>query len=222
MNEIAFSFFVLGMSFGAGPCMASCGPLLISYITGTGKGAIKGLKVYLLFSFVRISVYLALGLLVFLAGKFLMERFIHGYSRYLFIFGGIFLMLIGGLVALDKKSPLKFCGFLREHMLARDNKSVVVFGLLAGLLPCAPLLAVFSYIILVSRSGFEALLYSFSFGIGTFLSPLLFLTVAAGFIPRLLVGSRYERAFSLICGLLIIFLGLQLVRSGFPLERIKI
>jgi len=73
---------------------------------------------------------------------------------------------------------------------------------------------VFSYIILVSRGWPEALFYSFSFGIGTFVSPLIFLVIAAGLIPKYLIGSKYERVFSLICGLVIIFLGMQLARRG--------
>ena len=214
MNEIATSFFILGLSFGAGPCMASCGPLFISYIAGARKGILNSLMDYVLFSLARICVYLILSLLVFILGKFVLERFISGYSRYLFIGGGAFLVSIGALMAIDKKSNLKFCGFLREHILARDKKSIITLGLIAGLLPCAPLLAVFSYIILVSKGYPETLFYSFSFGVGTFVSPLIVLVIAAGLIPKFLVGSKYERAFSLICGLVIIFLGIQLVLRG--------
>lgn len=220
MNEIAISFFILGLSFGAGPCMASCGPLFISYIAGGGKGILKSLMAYILFSLARICVYLVLSLLVFILGKFVLERFISGYSRYLFIGGGAFLVLIGALMAIDKNANFKFCGFLREHILARDKKSIITLGLIAGLLPCAPLLAVFSYIVLVSRSYPETLFYSFSFGIGTFVSPLIFLVIAAGFIPKYLIGSKYERLFSLICGLVIIFLGIQLAWRGLKYEQV--
>jgi len=215
MNKIAISFFILGLSFGAGPCMASCGPLLISYIAGAKKGILKSLMAYILFSLARICVYLILSLLVFILGKFVIERFISEYSRYLFIGAGAFLVLIGALMALDKNLNLRFCGFLREHTLARDKKSIITLGLITGLLPCAPLLAVFSYIILVSKGYPETLLYSFSFGIGTFVSPLIFLVIAAGLIPKYLIGSKYERAFSFICGLVIIFLGVQLAGKGF-------
>lgn len=215
MNKIAISFFILGLSFGAGPCMASCGPLFISYIAGAGKGILKSLAAYALFSLARICVYLILSLLVFALGKFVIERFISGYSRYLFITAGAFLVLIGALMALGKNPNSRFCGFLREHALARDKKSIFTLGLITGLLPCAPLLAVFSYIILVSRGYPETLFYSFSFGIGTFVSPLIFLVIVAGLIPKYLIGSKYERAFSLICGLVIIFLGIQLTGRGF-------
>lgn len=217
MNEIAVSFFILGLSFGAGPCMASCGPLFISYIAGTGKGILNSLAAYILFSLARIGVYIVLGLLVFILGKFALERFVSGYSRYLFIAAGAFLVLIGALMAIDKKSNLKFCGFLREHILARDKKSVITLGLITGLFPCAPLLAVFSYIILVSRGYPETLFYCLSFGIGTFVSPLILLVIAAGLVPKYLVGSKYERAFGLVCGLVIIFLGIQLAWRGFKI-----
>lgn len=217
MNEIATSFFILGLSFGAGPCMASCGPLFISYIAGARKGILKSLMAYILFSLARICVYLILSLLVFILGKFVIEKFVSAYSRYLFIAAGAFLVLIGALMAVDKKPNLKLCGFLHEHMLARDKKSIITLGLITGLLPCAPLLAVFSYIILVSKGYPETLFYSFSFGIGTFVSPLVFLVIAAGLIPKFLIGSKYKRAFSLICGLVIIFLGMQLAWKGFKI-----
>jgi sulfite exporter TauE/SafE len=92
-----------------------------------------------------------------------------------------------------------------------------VLGLIIGLLPCAPLLAVFSYLGLVSRTWWHNLLYSLSFGLGTLLSPLLLLAGLTGLIPRFLQGKKelYYKIFSFISGLIIIFLGLQLAKRAF-------
>jgi sulfite exporter TauE/SafE len=215
MNKITISFFILGLSFGAGPCIASCGPLLISYIAGTGKGIFKSLMVYILFSLARIFAYLAISLLVFFLGRFVIEKFISSSSKYILVAGGAFFVLIGALMALGKRTNFKLCAFLEKHMLTCDKKSIITFGLIIGLLPCAPLLAIFSYIVLISKSYFETLLYSFSFGMGTFVSPLIFLALASGLIPKYFIGKRYERIFSLICGLVIIFLGFKLTTQAF-------
>ena len=51
---IVITFFLLGLSFGSGPCLAACGPLLISYIAGTGKKFKDSVVTYLIFSSARI------------------------------------------------------------------------------------------------------------------------------------------------------------------------
>jgi threonine/homoserine/homoserine lactone efflux protein len=78
-------------------------------------------------------------------------------------------------------------------------------------MPCLPLLGVFSYLILVSRAWYESLSFILSFSLGTFISPLILLAGLAGFIrPLLAKRQAYERIFSLICGLILVYLGLRL------------
>lgn len=217
MFKVTIGLFLLGLSFGAGPCVASCGPLLLSYIVGARKNIVKSLSVYIIFSLARIAVYLVLGLAVFFLGRFTLERLLGDFSPYLFILGGGFIILIGILTILGRHLEFKPGRFLQKNMIERDKKSIVIFGLIVGLLPCVPLLVVISYVGLISQSWLQALLYSLFFGIGTFVSPLMLLVIAAGFIPRLLVEKKelYGRIFSFICGLLIILLGWQLIRRAF-------
>lgn len=111
-------------------------------------------------------------------------------------------------------------GFLKKAqqiILERDVKSMVLFGLIIGFLPCAPLIAILSYIGLISKTGLTSLLYSLFFGLGTILSPLIFLIILAGLIPKLLIDRTaiYYRIFNIICGLIIIFLGIQLITRVF-------
>ena len=68
------SIFLLGLSFGLGPCVASCGPVLVSYIAGTGKNIYKGFLVYVLFSLSRVISYIILALAVFYLGRFAEQR----------------------------------------------------------------------------------------------------------------------------------------------------
>jgi len=216
MVKIILSLFFLGLSFGWGPCVASCGPILISYVAGTKKGILKSISVYLIFSLSRIFVYLILGLLVFLAGRFFTEQFLGGSSKYILIGGGIFIIIMGILVALGKRIEFKsWCRF-QEKFLQRDKKSILLFGLITGFLPCAPLLVVLSYIALVSKTWWQGLFLTFSFGLGTLLSPLILLVIFASLLPKFFVNLKefYMRIFSFVCGLIIIFLGANMVMRG--------
>lgn len=217
MNKIIASLFSLGLLFGSGPCLASCGPILISYIAGTKKNIFKGLMAYILFSLSRIFVYLSLSVLVFFLGNFLLERLLPDFFKYILILGGVFIILIGVLVAWMRSLEFRPLRFLEKNIIERDRKSMLVLGLIIGLLPCAPLLAILSYVGLVSKTWPESLLYGFSFGLGTFISPLILLVILAGLIPKILVDKKglYGQIFSFVCGLVIIFLGLQLIRKAF-------
>jgi len=213
MSALALSFFLLGLSFGAGPCMASCGPILLSYIVGTGKDTEKSVVSYALFSISRVSVYLVLGVLVFWAGKFITENLVNTISKYVYIGGGIFVVLMGVLMISGNRIEWGVCSFLHKKLLHHDKKSVLLLGLVTGFAPCAPLLALFSYIALVSKSWVTSVIYALSFGIGTIISPLLLLAAFAGLIPSLLKGKSelFGRIFNVLCGVIIIILGLRLI-----------
>jgi arginine exporter protein ArgO len=84
-------------------------------------------------------------------------------------------------------------------------------------LPCAPILVLLGYIGLFSRNWEQSLVYASAFGIGTFLSPLLFLAFFAGIMPGLLKNKReiYGRILSRVSGLIMFFLGIRLIMKGF-------
>ena len=203
--------FLYGLLFGSGPCLASCGPILISYIAGTKKSILKSLLAYILFSLARISIYLILGIGVFFLGSFGLERLLGGLSKYIIFIGSCFIILIGMLMIAGNRFEYKACCFLQKKILGHDKKSIIILGLIMGLLPCAPLIAIISYSGLVSRSWLQSLFYTFFFGLGTFVSPLVLLTFLSGLIGRWMNGKRYYRVFNSICGLIIVFLGVQLL-----------
>lgn len=215
MNKLIFTFFLLGLSFGVGPCLASCGPLLISYIAGTQKNILKSILTYILFSLSRIFIYLVLGLFIFLSGKIITNYVLGAFSRYFFILGGFFIIIIGLLIALGKNPNYKFCQKIQSIFLKKDTKTIIVLGLVIGILPCAPLISVVSYIGLTARHWLNSLIYSFSFGLGTIVSPLFLLVIFAGFIPQIIKNNNFYRIFNFICGFIIIFLGIQLIRRAF-------
>ncbi|MCX5705572.1 MAG: sulfite exporter TauE/SafE family protein [Candidatus Omnitrophica bacterium] len=217
MIEIICSLFLVGLSFGSGACIASCGPLLITYMVGTEKNIAKCITLYILFSAARIAVYVILSLCVFLVGRFVIMRFVADISRYLIVAGGVLILVIGVLVAMGKEKRFEFCGVLHKRLLEHDAKSVLMMGLVIGLLPCAPLIALFSYVGLVSKTWVQSLIYSLSFGLGTAVSPLILLVIFAGAMPKFLgaSGQAVIRIVRYICATIIIILGLQLIWRGF-------
>jgi len=216
MLRITLTLFVWGILFGSGPCLASCGPILVSYAAATRKDAVKSFLMYALFSVSRISVYILLSILIYFLGKVTIDRVLGGLSKYLFIAGGILIILMGLLIIFGKRWKYPFCSFLHKNILEQDKKSIAALGLIIGFLPCGPLLAVLSYIGLVSKTWMNSLVYSISFGLGTFLSPLLLVTITTGFIARLFKDRNliYQRLIGVICGSIIIFLGAQLIYRG--------
>ena len=216
MPRNTFNLFLMGLAFGWGPCLASCGPVLIPYIAGTRKNSLKGVGAYLLFSCARIAVYLVLGVAVFFLGKFIIEAWLVRFSKYIYVILGALLVIIGGRTAggrnLTGNRLKETCRFLID-----DEKSIIVMGLIMGLLPCVPLLALLGYSGLVSKTWIEALIYSFSFALGTVLSPLLILSALTGLIPNFLAGQKqiYYKILSFIRGLIIMFLGIQLIRQAY-------
>jgi sulfite exporter TauE/SafE len=217
MSRILLNLFLSGLLFGSGPCIASCGPILISYIAGTKKGISNSLLVYLLFSLARVFVYLSFSLLIYFVGVFFTERFLGNISKYTIVFGGLFIIAIGLLMILGKRPEFKSCRVLEKKFLEEDKKTIITLGLVVGLIPCAPLLAVLSYIGLVSKTWMNSLLYSLSFGLGTLVSPLILLALLAGLIPRWLKdkNSVYNHLFNFVCGLIIVILGARLLIRAF-------
>lgn len=196
--------------------MAACGPLLLAYVAGTRKNVFNGIGAYLLFSLSRVFVYLVLGALFFLLGRLIFEKLSFFY-RPILIAAGAFVILLGALMLLGKSIDLAPCKFLQRNILEKDRKSVIILGLIIGILPCAPLVTILTYAGLIARNAFENLLYISAFGLGTCLSPLLIFMALAGLLPGFLknVENKYVKLFNIICGLIIIIIGLQLIRRVF-------
>jgi len=112
--------FLLGLSFGWGPCLASCGPLLLTYIAGSKKSSFKGLSAYLFFSLSRIFVYLVLGVLVFFLGRFVFEHFIN-FFKLSMIFGGVFVILMALLMLFGVGINLPACSYLHKQIIQKDK-----------------------------------------------------------------------------------------------------
>ncbi len=221
MLKTLVSVFLLGMAFGSGACLTSCGPMMLSYSIGSEKKPVSALCAYGLFSLSRIAVYVVIGSLIYGGGKVIAEQFLAGVSQWLLFIGGAFVAVLGVLTLAtpaggDWWARTGACRFLTRHLINRDVKSILLMGLIIGALPCAPLIAFFGYMALVSKTWVGVMLYSLSFGVGTSCSPLPLLMVISGFVPKALIrdNERIRVVVRRLCGIILIVLGAQLIWQG--------
>jgi len=213
--RICISLFLSGAFLGSGPCLISCGPFLVSFISGAKKNLKESFWLWLVFSCARVFSYLVLGLIAgIFSQEIIYKLYQNNLGQYLLIAGGAFLLVIGSVMILGVQSSNKVCRLLEEKFIKRGTKSAVLFGLFVGFLPCAPLLAILSYIVLVSGSWYKGLWYSLSFGLGTLVSPLIILVFLASLVPKILDKTKFLAVFQKICGLVILLLGLELIIRG--------
>ncbi|MBU1872026.1 MAG: sulfite exporter TauE/SafE family protein, partial [Candidatus Omnitrophica bacterium] len=212
-----------GLLLGSGPCLATCGPVLISYVAAVNRNTKENILVWFIFSLSRIFTYLILGLAIFLLGELLVRQNLVNIAQYIYIGAGAIIVLIG-LVIILKNHAMQHgpCRNLLDRLISYSFKiHPFTLGLIMGMMPCAPLLAVLSYVGLISTSWHECIFYSAVFGLATLISPLILLILAAGFISRILQNKpKIYRILRIFCGLIIILLGLELFFRG--LSRVTI
>lgn len=136
-------------------------------------------------------------------------------SKYIYPVGGGIVILIG-FFTIVRGSVKPFVNSKNHGITCRlADMQPVTLGLVMGALPCAPLLAVLSYIGLVSSGWQQCIFYSLIFGLGTLISPLILLALGAGLIPRMLFSRPgIYRAFRFVCGLIIVLFGAKLIFTG--------
>jgi sulfite exporter TauE/SafE len=195
-----FSFFIQGVVVGSGPCLLTCAPILLPYLAATRRDWREGLRLTLLFGLARLVVYALLGSLVGYAGAYLFQLF-YGeiWGKAIWALAGTGVALIGLLIAAGKESPGPFC------RLAQREENIVFLGVMVGLAPCLPLLAVLTEIMLLADHFFQGLIYGAAFGLGTILSPLLLFGPLAPLVPA------DRRRQEIACGLILFCFGFYLV-----------
>jgi sulfite exporter TauE/SafE len=214
MINILSSLFLTGIAMGSGPCLLSCGPILLSYIAGTKNSAFKGFKCWFIFSVGRLLSTIFLGFLAGLAGTALFKRFYWETSGFI-LWGitGLFIIFLGFMVFIGMHTKLKLCNLLGSAEVQRERNSAMMLGILIGLLPCIPLIGVLSYISMVSTHYSHGIFMSAAFGLGVIISPLVFASMIAGAIPGLKVLQDSSRViiFQKICGIILALFGFHIL-----------
>lgn len=211
MDSNLLKLLITGFVMGWGPCLPHSAAVLLPYIGATKTGWREGIKSALLFSLGKLSAFLILGLLATVAFGFLNRFFSPPWTSYLYLLVGVCMVLLGVAILASKGISNPFSKLLNQKILDKGNVSMLLLGFLLGIAPCVPLLGVFSYIGCVAGNIPAGILYAFSFGLGNVVSPVV-LGVVAGLVPgKIFTSPKVLKIFQLFCGLVLLFLGLELI-----------
>jgi cytochrome c-type biogenesis protein len=208
-----FTALLLGITTGISQCTVFCVPFISAYVMGTREGAVEGLKSFVVFSAGKIFMCAMLGLGVgYMGAAFagMGKNFKYGSIIY-----GAALILTGSLmlirpVCVCKKSEDKkgLFSFLSRRFAFNPTTHLFVMGSALAAIPCPPMGAMLLYSLkmpsIISGGIIMAL-----FGIGTAVSPLVIICVAAGwFSGKIKTGApQYRMMFQRISGSILILLG---------------
>jgi thiol:disulfide interchange protein DsbD len=173
-------------------CTASCLPYIASYIAGIGAGFRKGIGLTLIFSSGRIAGYALIGAAVgLLSGLF--RLFVSGttfspFQVYASLAFGVVTIIIGVSILAKSRRPCDCKTSNTKSIVAQGKKGWLGFdftafslGLSRGLIICPPLIALLLYSLPFSTPiGSKGL--AVLFGLGTALSPMLFLGGVTGWL----------------------------------------
>jgi len=213
----ALKLLAAGIGMGWGPCLALSGPILLPYIAATKGGWREGLRTSAAFSLGRLLALAILGGLASVAFASVNRFFPPHRSGYLYLVMAVFIVLMGALIVLGKGFKAPLYRTLREQVVDMGTASMLSLGFLIGILPCAPLVAILTYIACVATNVLYGIIYALSFGVGTVV-PLIILGPLVGFFPeRVLKSASPLRIFRAICGAILILFGLQLFYSVWQL-----
>jgi cytochrome c biogenesis protein CcdA len=215
--SILLELFVSGLLVASGPCMLSCGPILVSYVSGTSKNALQSLLSYVLFSLGRFFIYAFLSAAVFSSGSAVASRAVFESNAALSLISGAVLVVIGLAVALNMRLALPIACRIQQFIFQRQQANAVIIGVISGLAPCIPLLAVLGYIGLISKSWPQSVALTAVFCAGTTFSPLLFVAMASAGLASFVHNrqQKYLGLLRLLSGAVIVFFGLHLIWRSF-------
>jgi len=208
----ALSLFTQGFFLSLGPCLITCGPILFPYILATNQDWREGLSSTLIFLLSKCAVYVLLGLVFGYIGAYILGIYASGAGRIIWLIGAFSVIFLGVFVSISSKVQNPYCRFLARWAGEKAPANLVWLGVIVGLLPCLPLTAALLEIALLSKNIFAGALYGLFFGLGTVLSPLLILGVAAGGIKQWIKqDERFTRALNLICGIVLVLTGVYMI-----------
>jgi len=215
LTGIAANFLKLlagGFIMGWGPCLAYTAPLLLPYVGGIETSWRGGLRIGVMFSLGRLVAVGILGGVATIAFSTINRFFPPHRSGYLYLVTALFIVAVGVLIIFGKGFRLSIGTIGKRSMLDRDSESMLLIGLLIGFSPCAPLIAVLTYIACIAENNVVlGIFYAAAFGISAAVAPLVLCSLM-GILPETLFrAAKVRRIFQTVCGLVLILFGLQLI-----------
>jgi len=209
--------FAGGLVYGLAVCTAACLPYLAGYIAGIGAGFRKGFGITLVFSSGRIVGYALIGGAVGLFSG-LFRLFVSGtafspFQVYASLVFGIVTVVIGVSVLVKYRKPCECDSATAKKIVSAGRKGWLGFdfgafslGLSRGLIICPPLIALLLYS-LPFATPLGSLILAVLFGLGTALSPMLFLGGVTGWLLN--KAPLFRRWVSIGGAAILILLGLS-------------
>jgi sulfite exporter TauE/SafE len=215
MKENLYYLFISGLLLGSGPCLVFCAPILVSYTAAHTKTIKKSIFYYLIFSFSRITSYIILGIFCAALAGIINSPLFKRYLELIHLVLGCFIVLIGTVTIFSKeKKAKKIC----ELIHGKAARNIGIVGSLVGFSPCLPLFGILNYITLISHTIYEAIIFSFVFGLGTIISPLfIFVLISAQLSALLTRKNIFEVTIRIICGAILVFLGGKVILQSLAL-----
>ena len=205
-----------GFFMGWGPCLTHSAPLLLPYI-GATKGHWKdGLKVGLAFSGGRLLALAFLGGIATVAFSHINQFFPPPRSGWLYGIVALFMIAMGILIVTGKGLGIG----AGKGILDKGTESMFVFGLLMGVAPCVPYVAILTYIACVAENAvLKGVWYAVLFALGTAIAPIVLGSLTSIIPERLLISARLLRAFQVLCGVVLIVFGARLLYFVFDVIK---
>ncbi len=214
---------MLGVVYGLTFCTLTCSPFIAAYVVGADRGTRRAVWLSVVFNTGRVATYGALGLAVGVVGAAFLEE--AAFARWGALAFGAVVVGIGAYLAVRRRPRARACacpqeaGFvarvaarLRPGEGASREGYAALMGLLIGLVPCPPLVALLVYSAAYGSAGM-GLALGLVFGVGTLFSPMFVVAAAAGwFSDRVARDAPFARAgMSRVAGVVLIALGLWTV-----------
>jgi sulfite exporter TauE/SafE len=206
--------FAIGLSLGfAGPCLLTCAPLIVTYIAGRRISFLQSIRDILIFLSGRLLAYIALGYAAGFFAPYIRLVANKVFLPWLRLLASVIIILMGIYVAIGENLLNKICPARLSK--ATGISSLFLLGVIIGLSPCPPLMALLIELAIISKNGLDAVFYALSFGLGTFIAGFLTLGVLCGFFSGLAAKIFHSRktnlTFRIVCAALLILLGLNLI-----------
>ena len=203
--------FVIGLA-GSLHCIGMCSPLAMA-VSRTGRNAIFR---NLLYNFGRVLTYGVFGIIVSFAGRGL---YMAGLQQWVSIIAGLAMLGIAlsstriVTPAFMQRRILQLTNSLknqfRQTLNNRNESSLVLLGMINGLLPCGMTLIALGYCVTLPGpwNGFSAMLL---FGLGTLPAMVGFTAIIKSIVSRLKIRySTLQTGLLIACAMLLIGRGIS-------------
>jgi cytochrome c biogenesis protein CcdA len=201
--------FLAGFTASFGPCLLTCSPVMLPFITGTRQNLRQGISAAIVFSLVRTLTFVQLGILVAVLGSSLTTA-LSRYHTLIAVITGAVIALLGIIIMLGKDLQSRFCRILHQET-AGGLKGAVILGVLMGILPCVGKLGVLAFVAVRAHTIWRGAAMSLAFALGEAWSPIIILTAFSGILPQMLRTPRAQLILSRVSGFFVFAIGLFLI-----------